>query len=551
MKRRLYREWEMLRMVWSAARGQHFKMAVALLLELLIGLFPPAAVYILQRAAGINAGNLEAMFTRSNILWALVIYFIYILMTKVTRVMTAYAVAEVEYGMRMRFSEALKRMPYEEVCNHIGMATSNGLTQEIAMASSLIPTVYKSFIRGGVTIVAFCVLLVVIDPMFFLIVLGLTAAVMTSIVLLRKRLKRIHKDLYNRISSLYQYFAEWMNGYRVFKVYGCMDFAVSRMQRVFKSIRDISRRLTVVSNSQSAFAEMLTYGLAALIIVMMPHTGGIVDISVLVSYPAAILFIRGELMEFINGYQQLATTDSSVTRLFDVIRESDRPETQLRNLDNVDNITFDRICYSYGDDDRRNEILESVDLEFKAGELYVLTGPSGTGKTTTLNLMLGLLRQQSGEIEVHRRNADAGDGGGVALVEQEPFMFDGSLYDNICMGRKGITDDEIMTYLKRLGMERLFPDRESLHQDRARYGVRLSSGEKQRIALIRALVTHPSVLVVDEVTSNIDGETSRLIIDYIKDLSRHILVVAVSHDPMFIAASDRILLLENKNYKYV
>lgn len=543
---RFKREWQVLRMVWKAAKGQHSRMALALVLELAIGLFPPAAIYILQRAAGIHADNLESLFTQENILWALLIYFIYILATKVTRVITACAVAEVDYGIRCRFSEALQRVPYEKVMSKLGIGSSNGLTQETAMASSLVPLVYRSFIRAGITVIAFCVLMVVLSPRFFLIVLLLTATLLLSITLLRKRLKSIYRAVYDRMSSLYGLFAEWVSGYRIYRVYGSMDFATARMRKVFREIRDLSRRLSLVANSQSAIAEMLTYALAAIIIVLMPNTDGLVDISLLMSYPVAILFIRGEMLNMINGYQQLATTESSISRLFGVLEYANAPKDEDPEVDGIDSIRFQGVDFSYKDEKGTHQILSNASLQLCRGELNVITGPSGTGKTTTLNLILGLLHPDKGSVERVRRECDS-DLHGVGLVEQEPFIFDGTLYDNLVMGRRGISEDKIMEYIGRLGLDHVFPDKESLHEGKEKFAARLSSGEKQRLALIRALLGRPALLIVDEATSNIDAATSRIIIDYIKELSAARLVVAVSHDPDFIAAADKVIKLEETN----
>lgn len=546
---RLYKERQVLNMVWHAARGQHVKMTIALLLELVIGLFPPAAIYILQHAAGVNAGNLEAMFTQQNIIYALVIFFIYILLTKITRVMTAYAVAEVEFGLRTEFSKALIQMPYLQVTRTLGMQSSNGLTQEISMASALIPIVYKSFIRGGTTILAFCVLLTILSPRFFVIVIALIGVLILSIVILRKRLKRIHKSLYKEISSLHQLFADWISGYRVFRVYSSMNFAINRMQQVFQKIRDISRRLTLMSNTQSAFAEMLTYGMAAMIIMLMPSENGIVNISLLVSYPTAILFIRGELLGIINGYQQLATTESSITRLYDILfGKKDKNIDKGTNFDNAVSINFRDVDYSYEEGGETREILKNTNLVLSKGQFNVITGPSGQGKTTSLNLMLGLLQPDSGIIDIDYETGDRDIHSGVALVEQEPYLFDGSLYDNICMGRTGISESDIMSYIDILELSAIFPDRESIHESIKKFDTRLSTGEKQRLALIRALIGKPAVLIADEITSNIDYHTALLIIKNLKELSKEILIITVSHDKDVISAADNLYIMEDKHF---
>lgn len=545
---KLKNEIEVLRLVWRNAKGQHPRLTAAMLLEILIGLFPPLAIYLLQRAVGLQATNIEALFTRQNIVFLLVVCFVYILLTKLSRVLTAYSVAEVEYSLRTSFVEALRRKSFSEVNDRMGLQSSNGLTQETSMASGLIPMVYRSFIRATCTIVAFCVLLFILSPRFFSAVLILTVAVLLSVTFLRSRIKRIHQELFNRISSLYQLFAEWINGYRIFRVYGVLDFATGRMQHVFLTIRNTSRRLALVANGQSLMGEMLTYGVAAAIIFIMPTNGNVIDLGILISYPTAILFIRGEAMVFICGYQQLATTESSIMRLFKVIKGDGSEDTSPLQVGNVTGITLDNVSYAYHTDDTTHEILKDASLRLDKGQLHVITGPSGTGKTTTLNLLLGLLHPQEGTISMEEGDNVKDGCGGIALVEQEPFFFDGSLYENLCMGRQTIDKADVMHYLEELHLSHLFPSEDSLTKPMELLAHKLSSGEKQRLAFIRSLIGHPSVLIVDEITSNIDADTTLLITQQLKAIAQQILVIAVSHDPMLIGEADVVHTLQDKAF---
>jgi len=545
---KLKNELEVLSLVWHNAKGQHLRLTTAMLLEIVIGLFPPLAIYLLQRAVGLKATNIEALLTRENIILVLAVFLVYIVLTKLSRILTAYAMAEVEYGLRTAFVAALKRKSYSEVNNRMGLQSSNGLTQETSMASSLIPMVYRSFIRATCTILAFCVLLLLLSPQFFLVVLFLSAAVLLSVTFLRSRIKHIHQELYNRISSLYQLFAEWVNGYRIFRVYGTLEFAVNRMQEVFQAIRSTSRRLALIANCQSVVGEMLTYSVAAAIILLMPANDGVIDLGILISYPTAVLFIRGEAMMVIGGYQQLANTESSIMRLFKVIKGDGSEDTSPLQVGNVTGITLDNVSYAYHTDDTTHEILKDASLRLDKGQLHVITGPSGTGKTTTLNLLLGLLHPQEGTISMEEGDNVKDGCGGIALVEQEPFFFDGSLYENLCMGRQTIDKADVMHYLEELHLSHLFPSEDSLTKPMELLAHKLSSGEKQRLAFIRSLIGHPSVLIVDEITSNIDAHTTLLITQQLKAIAQQILVIAVSHDPMLIGEADVVHTLQDKAF---
>ena len=175
-----------------------------------------------------------------------------------------------------------------------------------------------------------------------------------------------------------------------------------------------------------------------------------------------------------------------------------------------------------------------MSFSIKAGEITVLLGPSGAGKTSLVDLLLGLHQPSSGEIYIDdcplKNISLAAWRGMVGYVPQELTLLHGSIRDNITFGDDRISDGAVNTAISLAGADSFvnaLP--EKLDSNVGEMGSKLSGGERQRIALARALVSQPQVLILDEVTSALDPDTERLICDNIASLRGKYTILAITH----------------------
>ena len=552
----LRREWGILRFAWKMAKRYHVLLLVLMLLELVLGVLPAVAIYYLQDAVSGAGHDILSIVTKENFLLVILFLAGFFLLQKSVSIITTFAIIDTEYNIRMKYLSKMLAIPIETISRKMDNRDAFGMTRETSMTSSLIPMVYNSFLRAPVAIISSIVLLVIISPRMVALVTLMIAVIVGINFLMRARLKQFNREQYNATSSLLQYFNEWLQGHRIYYVYGAEGYYKKKMTSTFDTISDVSKRHKLYGTLQSLLVEILTYIAIILFVVFLSDRNGSIDIGIALSFPALILLIRGEILKLVGGYQQLANTESSVTRLQTVLQLEAPSDEGLAWKEKIVSIELENLSYRYEVQDGMGEpvtILDHADLTLAKGRLNVITGPNGTGKSTTINLILGLLRPKDGDVLYNGKSiADytlASRLREFAIVEQEPFVFQGSLKDNLTLGRE-IGDAVMKDYLHKFALDYLLDDTGGLSLAIGPKGRALSSGEKQRLALIRALVGNPSAIILDEPTSNIDSATATLIIDVMKDLAMQHLVVCVSHDTV-LTADENLNLFWIKNGNYV
>ncbi|MFW5816111.1 MAG: ABC transporter ATP-binding protein, partial [Wenzhouxiangella sp.] len=250
-----------------------------------------------------------------------------------------------------------------------------------------------------------------------------------------------------------------------------------------------------------------------------------------------------------RAWQHMAISESAYWSLAATIDEAEReaePPRGFRAPSLERGIRFDQVGFRY----ESGEVLSEIDLAIHSGLLTVLTGPSGSGKTTLIDLVAGLLHPDTGRILIdgvdlqeidHRRWRRM-----IGYVPQDPLLINDSVIRNLTLGDPDLDAGDAEQALKMADawdFIRTLPDgMETLLGER---GGRLSGGQRQRLAIARALIHRPSLLILDEATSNLDGESEAAVIATVEQLKGKLTLLAVSHDEGLVAAADTIVRLRD------
>ena len=277
--------------------------------------------------------------------------------------------------------------------------------------------------------------------------------------------------------------------------------------------------------------------------------GGGLQMGEFVSLTLYLGFLVAPIMQMANIGTQITEAFAGLDRmneLLDVETEGDDP-SRKHTLDSIGEIRFRDVSFAYDED---KEVLRDVSFEAPPGSVTALVGSSGSGKTTLAGLAASFLTPTKGLVEVGgidmRTVTLDSFRSRLAVVLQDDFLFEGTIRENILLGGPGASEDEVRAAVEAAYVHE-FADRfdEGIDTLIGERGVKLSGGQRQRVAIARALIADPRVLVLDEATSNLDGESERFIQKSLEELMRGRTTFVIAHRLSTIRSADQILVIED------
>jgi ATP-binding cassette subfamily B protein len=276
--------------------------------------------------------------------------------------------------------------------------------------------------------------------------------------------------------------------------------------------------------------------------------GGALSVGQLMFFYTLLGFLLEPLVHLASVNFQMQDALVAVDRLYQVLdmaMEEHGTDKKLTFDGIEDAIELNDVCFQYG---CRTPVLEKLNLRIPVGKIVAIVGESGSGKSTLLKLLMGFYTPTAGRLTadgVDQREFDlAAWRARIGLVSQDAFVFNGTLRENIALGYPGALPDEVMAAARDAGLEEFIaslPDRyETIIGER---GANLSGGQRQRLAIARALLRRPDILIFDEATSHLDTATERAIQENLRTALAGKTVVLVAHRLSTIRSADLIYVL--------
>ena len=270
------------------------------------------------------------------------------------------------------------------------------------------------------------------------------------------------------------------------------------------------------------------------------------DLVAYMLYVSTLLTTIRRIVEFAEQFQRGMT---GIERFFEIMDADVEifDEPGAKDLANVKgDILFDHVSFEYPDD--HNKVLRDLCLHIHAGEKLALVGPSGGGKTTLTNLIPRFYDPTSGHIYIDGQDTKQVTvkslRAAIGIVQQDVYLFSGTVYENIAYGRPGASRDEVIAAAKMAGAHEFIS---ALHDGYDTYvgerGVKLSGGQKQRISIARVFLKNPPILIMDEATSALDNESELLVNESLARLAVGRTTLTIAHRLTTIQHADRILVL--------
>jgi len=426
------------------------------------------------------------------------------------------------------------------------------LTNDVEAIDQLVTDGVTSLVQNSLTLIGTAIILFVLDWRLALATLAVIPLMSIATVIFRVRSTRAYRAVRERLGLVTATLAEDIAGMRVVQAFTREDTNTRNFKAVTERYRDSNMETVVLNGLYFPFVDLLSSIALAVVLGYGGHLyfNGDVTLGTLFAFMLYVQNFFDPVQQLSQLYNTFLSATAALDKIMDVMEEEpevlDRPDAQP--LPPVDGrVTFDRVRFGYGSGP---EVLHELDLDVPAGTTVALVGHTGAGKSTIAKLLARFYDPRDGRITIDghdlRDVTQSSLRRQLGIVPQEGFLFAGTVTENIAFGRPDATSEEVVQAAQTVGAHdfilRLEDGYETQLQER---GSRLSLGQRQLVALARALLADPRLLILDEATSSVDIGTERKIERALRLLLSGRTAFIIAHRLSTIRDADLIVVLEH------
>lgn len=395
----------------------------------------------------------------------------------------------------------------------------------------------EEFFIAGIKIIIPFVILMGTSPALTLIIFAMLPLMLVCTRYFNKRMRAVYRESRHQVGEINAQVEDSLLGIRVVKSFANEPVEIEKFHRGNDEFVRINRRKYLYMggfNTSTRVFDGLMYILVVVLGALFIIHGSITasDYMAYLLYVNTLLTSIRRIVEFMEQFQRGMT---GIERFCEIMDEEpdiqDAPDAvELKNVRG--DVTFDHVSFHYSDNDKN--VLADINFEVRAGERVALVGPSGGGKTTLCNLIPRFYNVSGGRILIDgqdiTRLTQHSLRENIGMVQQDVYMFSGTIADNIAYGLPGATAEKVIEAARLAGAHDFItqlPDGYGTFVGER--GVKLSGGQKQRISIARVFLKNPPILILDEATSALDNESERLVQQSLEKLSEGRTTFTIAH----------------------
>jgi ATP-binding cassette subfamily B protein len=463
------------------------------------------------------------------------------------------AIREVENRLRSALVERLAQVSMGFYLKTNAGVLQNKIVRDVENIEQMVRTLSDGGSMAINGVVGAIVITAIKVPLFLPFFLVLAPLISLFVIKLRSTLRSRNEDFREEVETMSARVNEMTTLMPITRAHGLEESALQTMYLSFGNVKRAGLRLDIFNAKFNALA-WVTLQLAnvscmafASYCALEGKLGvSIGDVVLLTSFFGQLV---GSVLIFSNLMPQIAKGFASIRSLGEVLEvpdlEANEGKPEMSQV--IGEVEFKNVSFTYQQGNRA--AIDEVSLKALPGQMIALVGPSGSGKSTLINLIIGFLRPQSGSITIDGRDLSQFDlrtfRKFISVVPQESVLFEGSVRDNITYGLGEVSSERVYSALdaaNALEFVNELPDGvDTLVGER---GARISGGQKQRLAISRALIRDPRVLILDEATSALDSQSERAIQGALESLMKERTTFVVAHRLSTVQRADLILVLE-------
>ncbi|WP_432133142.1 ABC transporter ATP-binding protein [Streptomyces sp. bgisy154] len=469
--------------------------------------------------------------------------------------MTGRTGERVLYSLRLKIFAQLQRLGLDYYERELTGRIMTRMTTDVDALSTFLQTGLVTAFVSAVTFFGIMVALLVIDVQLALVVFATLPPLIIATVFFRRASVKAYELARERVSAVNADLQESVSGLRIVQAFRRERSGATRFAEASDSYRRARIRGQWLISVYFPFVQLLSSAAAAAVLVVGAGRiqDGTLTTGALVAYLLYIdLFFAPvqQLSQVFDGYQQATV---SLGRIQELLREptSTKPAAAPREVRALrGEIAFEDVHFAYGSADRPEQALTGIDLRIPAGQTVAFVGETGAGKSTLVKLVARFYDPTAGRVTVDGTDLRELDLTGyrhrLGVVPQEAYLFPGTVRDAIAYGRPGATDAEVEAAARAVGAHEMIArlDGGYLHEVAER-GRNLSAGQRQLIALARAELVDPDVLLLDEATAALDLATEAQVNQATDRVAGRRTTLVVAHRLTTAARADRVVVMDH------
>lgn len=481
----------------------------------------------------------------------LVLYFVRMLLRYFVQYYGHVIGVRMQAAMRSDMFKKLQKLPYSYYDDHETGKIMSRMTNDLQQVSELAHHGPENIFICGIMIIGSFTYLCTINVFLTLIIFTCVPFLILVSLILRKRMTQAFMDSRKSVAVINASLESSISGIRVTKAFTNNakeqekfelgnEMYVEARGRSYKAMGQFHSSTSFITDVFNVLI-LIAGGIFIKYFNLLPgdYTAFIVSISLFISPVQTLIAFVEQLQDGTTGFK----------RFMEIMEEDEEYEKpgafELEVTKGI--IEFKNVNFSY---DTSKEVLKDINLKVEAGQKLALVGPSGGGKTTICHLIPNFYKITDGEIFIDGQNINDCTldslRKNIGIVQQDVFLFNGSIYDNIVYGKLDATMEEVIAAARKANIHEYIETLPNgYYTEVGERGVKLSGGQKQRLSIARVFLKNPAILILDEATSALDNTTEILIQAALDELCKGRTTLVVAHRLSTIKNADEIVVISN------